>query len=40
VRLTVVGFPASDVEAAKAFYASLFGWQVEDVDVGAPRACR
>jgi uncharacterized protein len=30
-----VGLATSDVEAAKAFYASLFGWQVDDVDVGA-----
>jgi predicted enzyme related to lactoylglutathione lyase len=29
-----VGLATSDVEAAKAFYGSLFGWQVEDVDVG------
>ena len=30
-----VGLATSDVEAAKAFYTNMFGWQVEDSDVGA-----
>jgi predicted enzyme related to lactoylglutathione lyase len=29
-----VGLATSDVAAARAFYGSLFGWEVEDIDAG------
>jgi predicted enzyme related to lactoylglutathione lyase len=33
-----VGLATSDVAAAKAFYRSLFGWDVEDLEAGAAGA--